>query len=688
MVAKMTISSSEPPLVAEVQPAETQAKPESTKPVEATGYVMPPSTAVLLAWAVVAAVNANAIAKLPFSKLGKVEETRLLHHLVDAAHTLAIGLVIAGIVVLFQRFGPKSRLRALGALTLASVVFFEFLLAHDLSGAAERWSQGQGTTLLRIALCAAASLTIPFSVVAGQLLPRVKLRVLGIAAGVAIIAYNERVLVNGYPDGHVWIALTGATLLSASLTGLNGGRWLGARFGWFKPRLRLAVYVGLCLLVLPALVLRLPSRVSLELLQRDTALLGRALTLFHAHKRVEVTVPPELKPWFEPRAGRPAIPPHPTRIMPPAPIVILITIDALRLDVLAPKNARIAPNLQDMKKRGVYFSQARSLASDTRYSLSSLFAGRYFSMLKWTKLDGPRPELGTDKYPRIPEILRPLGVKSATAVAFPRMLAPEVRVIGGFDEHVIVDKSTKLQGTPPIMKHALKRLREQGPDPLFYYTHLLDPHLPYFKHGSRAKGPREAYQAEVKYVDGYIGNLRKAIRDYGLADRTMLIVSSDHGEAFGEHGLRGHNKPLYDVMVHVPLIIEYPGVKPRVIDTPVSLMDIGPTIFDVFGAPTPGYWMAESLVPLLLGEAPKPNRVIYMERRASRGLVFPDKLKVTLNDSPLNEEIYDLAKDPEESNDLRDKLGDEGDRRAALVRAYLKAHAWPNGDPPVPVPLP
>jgi arylsulfatase A-like enzyme len=683
----MTTSSSEPPFVAnaEVQAAEAPIAPAPGKPVEAKRYVMPASTAVVLAWVVVAVVNANAIAKLPFGKLGRIEETRRIHHLVDASHTLAIGLVLAGIVVLWQRFVPRNPLRTLAALTLASIAFFEIVLAKDLAGAAERWSHGKGTTLLRFALCAALALTIPFGVIAGQLLARVYLRVLGIAAGIGIIAFNERVLVNGYPDGHVWIALSGATLLAASLHGMSAGSWLSARLAWFTPRLRLAAYVGLCLLVAPALVLRLPSRVSLELLERDTALLARALILLHAHKRIEVTVPPDLKPWFEPRAGRAAIPPHPTRVMPPAPIVILITIDALRLDVLSPKNARVAPNLQDLKKHSVYFSQTRSLASDTRYSLSALFAGRYFSMLKWTKLDGPRPELGTDKLPRLPELLRPLGVQSATAISFPRMLAPQVRVIGGFDEHAIVDDGTKLAGTPAIMKHAHKRLREQGAAPLFYYTHLLDPHLPYYKHGTRAKKSRDAYHAEVKYVDGYIGQLRKAIRDLGLADRTMLIVSSDHGEAFGEHGLKGHNKPLYDVMVHVPLMIEYPGVKPRVIDTPVSLMDVGPTVLDVFGAPTPGYWMAESLVPLLLGEPPKPNRVIYMERRESRAMLFPDKLKVMLNDSPLNEEIYDLSKDPGEEEDLRDALGDEGDRRAALVRAYLAAHAWPKGDPPVPL---
>lgn len=682
----MTVSSSEPPFVAEVQAAEPQAAHEPAKPLEAAGYVMPASTAVLLAWAAVAAVNANAIAKLPFSKLGRVEETRLLHHLVDASHTLAIGLAIAGVVVLWRRFVPRNPLRTLGVLTLASIAFFEVLLANDLAGAAERWSQGKGTTLLRVALCAALSLTIPLGVVAGQLLPRLKLRALGIATGLGILVLNERVLVNGYPDGHVWIALSGATLLAASLSGLSAGNWLSARLGWFKPRIRTGVYVGLCVLVLPALVVRLPSRVSLELLERDTALLARALIQLHAHERIEAAVPPELKPWFEPRAGRAAIPPHPTRIMPPAPIVIVITIDALRPDVLSSKKTRIAPNLQEMKKRSVYFSQARSFASDTRYSLSALFSGRYFSMLKWTKLDGPRPELGTDKLPRIPEVLRPLGVESATAISFPRMFAPEVRVIGGFDEHAIVAPEAKLAGTPAVMKHLLKRLRKQGPAPLFYYTHLLDPHLPYDTHGARFKNPRQAYEAEVKYVDGYIGQLRKAIRDLGLADRTMLIVSSDHGEAFGEHGLSGHNKPLYDVMVHVPLLIEYPGVKPRVIDTPVSFLDIGPTVFDVFGAPTPGYWMAESLVPLLLGEPAKPNRVIYMERRESRAMVFPDQLKVMLNDAPLNEEIYDLAKDPEEAEDLRDALGNEGARRAALVRAYLKAHAWPNGNPPVPLP--
>jgi arylsulfatase A-like enzyme len=165
-----------------------------------------------------------------------------------------------------------------------------------------------------------------------------------------------------------------------------------------------------------------------------------------------------------------------------------------------------------------------------------------------------------------------------------------------------------------------------------------------------------------------------AIDEHGLRDRTVLIVSSDHGEGFGEHGLYFHNKSLYEVMVHVPLLVQLPERKARTVHAHVSMMDIGPTVLDLFGVPTPGYFMAESLVPLLAGENPPADRPILMEKPTEFALLFPDGVKVMLKTRPVSEEIYDLSNDPDEENDLRDQLGAEGDRRVALARAYVAAH--------------
>jgi len=156
-------------------------------------------------------------------------------------------------------------------------------------------------------------------------------------------------------------------------------------------------------------------------------------------------------------------------------------------------------------------------------------------------------------------------------------------------------------------------------------------------------------------------------------------VTSDHGEAFGEHGLLRHNKPLYEVMVHVPMFIRVPGISPGALDAHVSLIDLGPTVLDLFGLSTPGNFMGESLVPLLAGNPPPPHRPIFMERATDMALLFADGIKVLLRTEPDSEEIYDVLRDPAEEDDLRDSLGSEGDRRVALTRAYHAAHRTPDG---------
>jgi choline-sulfatase len=260
------------------------------------------------------------------------------------------------------------------------------------------------------------------------------------------------------------------------------------------------------------------------------------------------------------------------------------------------------------------------------------------------------------------------------------VLAPNIGIVRGFQESKVFDDGEALKGTPEVVEHLLEQLRRQGPGSLFFYTHLLDPHYPYYRHRDGPKGPEASYRQEVEYVDGQIGRIRKGIHDLGLAGRTLLVVSSDHGEGFGEHGIRGHNKPLYEVMVHVPLLVEGPGLTPRTVSTRVSMMDIGPTVLDVLGVPTPGWFMGESLVPLLTGEEAKKHRPVLMSGPSTEALLFQDGIKVILRDKPRTEEVYDLEKDRGEESNLRDTT--VGAERAALARAYVKAHTWPNGKPP------
>jgi len=644
--------------------------------------LLPASMAALGGWLAVAIDNAVSICFLPLSAGGW--GARIMHVLVALGHTLAIGLVVVGAVAAWGRWGSRRPLLGLVAAALASATLFAFVLSDDLEGAVERWTTSRGAPALAFALGAVLGLVPAAAMLVGWLGSRPLFRWLGLGAGALVILSNHFVLVNGYSGAHFWIAAIGATLFGASLHRVDLGTWLPARATPRRARFSLVLVTAFAL---ASVVLPTPRQVLHELLERDLAFLAIPLSRLHApSEQGHVVIPRELRPWFEPRTNRPDVEPSSQRLLPPGPIVIFITIDALRLEVLSERKRSVAPNLHDIKSRSVYFSQARSPGSDTRYSLAAIFAGRYFSMLKWTGLERSRPTLERDLLPRIPEVLTPSGIPSAVGHAVPQILDPSIAVLRGFGEEYVSVDEVEGEGTPVIIDKAIARLERQGPGPFFFYSHLVDPHVPYLTHGKKAKNRRAQYMAEVSFVDEHIGRLRKAVKDLGLEQRTMLIISADHGEGFGEHGIYFHNKSLYEVMVHVPLMIECPGVKPRTVDDYVSVMDVAPTIFDVFGVKTPGWWMAESLVPLLTGERAAAGRPVFMERRRERVLLFADGIKVLLREKPWTEEVYDLRRDPGEEKDLRESMGAEGDRRAGLARAYAKAHAWVDGAPASPPP--
>src|SRR5690606_1958802 len=134
-----------------------------------------------------------------------------------------------------------------------------------------------------------------------------------------------------------------------------------------------------------------------------------------------------------------------------------------------------------------------------------------------------------------------------------------------------------------------ERLKKHGEGPLFLFFHDLDPHAP-FDLGKLQNGTRwERYLSEIELADTHLGRLRKALADSGLAERTVVIFTADHGEAFHEHGTSFHGQNLYDEQMRVTLLVHVPGREARRVDDAVSLMDLGPTILDLMRLPTPDH---------------------------------------------------------------------------------------------------
>lgn len=188
---------------------------------------------------------------------------------------------------------------------------------------------------------------------------------------------------------------------------------------------------------------------------------------------------------------------------------------------------------------------------------------------------------------------------------------------------------------------------------------------------------RRLYLLEVESVDRRIGLVLDALERSGLAESTIVVFTSDHGEGFGEHGELLHGVDLHGEMVRVPMAFAGPGIDPgRRIAAPVSLVDVVPTLVDLLGferlAEDLGPLAGDSLAPALRGSGTVPRRAIYVASpdRTSRGSLIHGRYRLLASadgDEPL--ELYDHVADPGERRDLARELPEVRDD---LLRALAR----------------
>ncbi|MCP4677311.1 MAG: sulfatase-like hydrolase/transferase [Deltaproteobacteria bacterium] len=176
--------------------------------------------------------------------------------------------------------------------------------------------------------------------------------------------------------------------------------------------------------------------------------------------------------------------------------------------------------------------------------------------------------------------------------------------------------------------------------------YVKDEHIEFF---------RASYASNVRQTDEAV---REAFETLGISDQSLVIVTSDHGEELFHHGGTGHRRhvSVYQELIHVPLIIRLPGRKSAgtVIDTPVSLIDIYPTLLDLLGEPVPEELSGVSLKPLMEGGT-IPPRTLYSETKNKRGearTIIEYPWKYIYNYKKKTKELYNLEKDPGEKNNL------------------------------------
>lgn len=387
--------------------------------------------------------------------------------------------------------------------------------------------------------------------------------------------------------------------------------------------------------------------------------------------------------------------------------VVLITLDTTRADFLGCYGRADArtPNLDALAAAGTLFERAYSSNPVTQAAHSTILTGTY-PMVHGVRDNGLfhlPPERTT-----LAEILADHGYATGAAVGgFP--LTREFGTDQGFEFYDDDLTAAKLdQRGRPGRRHVdtwyderpaghvndalfpwLRRHAAENPQqPFFLWLHYWDPHEPHI-----APAPfgqlfaHDPYQGEIAYADASLGALLHVLEDLEKLDRTLVVVTADHGEGRFEHREATHAFLAYDTTLHVPLIVRPPSEneapRGRRIEERVGTVDIVPTVLDLLGFELPADVQGRSLAPVVLGDAEprsRDARPYYAESMSPRLTHGFGELRV-LYQGPYKlifgprSELYRLDQDPGELHDLLAERPEEGAALEAGLRRFLDENA-------------
>jgi len=382
--------------------------------------------------------------------------------------------------------------------------------------------------------------------------------------------------------------------------------------------------------------------------------------------------------------------------------VILVSIDTLRRDHVGAHGypRPTTPRLDALARGGILCEDAVSTSSWTLPA--------HLSML--TSVD-PGAHGGTDmthgfnrRVPTLPSLLRKAGF-ATQAVTSHLYVSAVYGLDDGFDN---LDFRQDRRAAE-VADRAIDILDRVGDRPFLLFLHLYDPHWHYdppeaqrrlfetpysgtltglwqdFSKRDRSNTTAEdldhlraLYDGEIRYTDDELGRVLDHVKARGLDRGTLVIVTSDHGEEFLEHGSWEHQKTLYEEVIRVPLVVNGPGVSPRREPAQASLLDVMPTILAWAGLPASSTQQGRSLLAPMgeretYGETDHTadhTRKVFLRGGAGRSKAI---LSLIPDGSLLRCEWYDLASDPGESKDAAPSLAAADAARARAIQRWRDA---------------
>lgn len=181
----------------------------------------------------------------------------------------------------------------------------------------------------------------------------------------------------------------------------------------------------------------------------------------------------------------------------------------------------------------------------------------------------------------------------------------------------------------------------------------------------------DLYDGEIHYVDHNLDRLLSELEARGEREDTAVVLTADHGEAFGEHDRYGHHPYGYDELLHVPLVFDVPGRDGGDIDQQVELIDVPPTLYDLCGIETPDSVQGRSLVPLMDGESRDDGVVVCTSRGGDMLATRTPEWKLFWDREKDAVELYDLSADAGETKDVSDNNPEVVDQFVALLEDHV-----------------
>lgn len=357
--------------------------------------------------------------------------------------------------------------------------------------------------------------------------------------------------------------------------------------------------------------------------------------------------------------------------------VLIVTFDTTRADQIGTYGnpAKATPNIDRLGASGTVFEIARTAVPITLPSHSTIMTGKY------PPGHGVRDNglfvLDDQSNVTLAEILRTHGYATGAAIAsFP--LVAQFGLNQGFDyynDHVTaafedISGTRKPKGASMFFDERpaesvnaalIPWLRDHHQQPFFAFAHYFDPHHPHVAPAAfRSRFPTSGYLAEIAYADAAFGQLLEELEQLGVLDRTLVIVTSDHGEGIGEHNESTHSLLNYDSTLHVPMVMRIPGQEPGRVQRAVGTVDIVPTVLDALGLPEPSELAGISLLPLVEhGAVPAwfPPAEYYAETLSPRVSHGWGELRTLITDQYKyvhgpRSELFDWRADPGELDNL------------------------------------